>query len=417
MRSSLFVLMVVTAGCGVVAEAPAPLADEGAEPAPIADLPGAAPLDEGAELEPGWYELPPEPASEFVGDLTIERGASVIGGKVTHRLGDQRVYLAMQWGDAEPVAFTGPLKSGDSYRALLAPPSSAITASAACRATATGVLLVYLARPGAPLAPRTDELIGASYKPTRYFSYEQTAYNQHLVWNDCQLPPGPSMPVLLQRDPRFGLMRCTEQQLTTDTCPTKPLDRTRLSKADLQVSALGALLSPTFVYRPANASVRYELNGQRVGDGFWQLSTGASSPWRPGRNTLSITIDGFAPWAAVVVLPRTRLEPRLETDIKTGSDFTLRWNRAPWADDFLVSFTPLDVPVRRQPNPRWTVTEPTLTARFEGFPSGEATPVFAPRALISLFATRSQGAGSVTPHGRGGFDLTWFESFVAPVQR
>lgn len=394
---SLLVLLAVTSGCGVVVGAPVP--------------------DAGTKLEPGWYELPTEPASEFVGDLTLQQEPSLLVGKVTHQLSEQRVYLAMQWSDDAPVAVTGPLASGDSYRAVLDPPASARTPSATCRATAKGVLLVYLVTPGAPLDPRTDELIGASYKPAPYFPYEQTAYNQHITWDDCTTTSRQLLPLPLQRDPRLGLARCTERQLTGDTCPTKLLDRTRLSKASLFISPDQTLLSPTFLYQPANASVRYDINGQRVGDGFWQLSTGGSGPWRAGPNTVSITIDGFAPWTAVVVLPNTRLEPKLETTLKAGSDFTLRWNRATWTTSYLVAVSPLDIPPSKQFNPRWTVTEPTLTARFDGFLGGDSMPVYAPRAEVTLMGMRQQGTNSSVPHGGGGFDLAWLESFIAPVQR
>lgn len=402
---SLLVLLAVTSGCGVLVDAPVL----------VADLPGV--VDAGMELEPGWYELPAEPASEFVGDLTLQQEPSLLTGKVTHQLRDQRVYLAMQWGDTDPVAVTGPLESGASYRAVLDPPAAARTSTATCRSSAKGVLLVYLVTPGAPLDPRTDELIGASYKPAPYFPYEQTAYNQHITWDDCTTSSKQLLPLLLQRDPRIGLARCTERQLTSDTCPTKLLDRTRISKSTLSISPTGTLLSPTIVYQPANTSVRYDINGQRVGDGFWQLSTTGTGPWKAGRNTLSITIDGYAPWTAVVVLPKSQLEPKLETTLKAGSDFTLRWNRATWATSYLVSFAPLDIPPRRQFDPRWNATEPTLTARFDGFLDGSSAPIYAPRTSIHLTATRSQGASGVTPHGGGGFELTWGESFIAPVQR
>ncbi len=403
---SLLILVAVASGCGVVDA-----------PVLIADLPGAVSLDAGTELEPGWYELPAEPASEFVGEVTLQQEPSLLAGKVTHQLRDRRVYLAMQWGDTEPVAVTGPLESGAFYRAPLDPPASARTSSATCRATAKGVLLVYLVMPGAPLDPRTDELIGASYKPAPYFPYEQTAYNQHITWDDCTTTSKQLLPLLLQRDPRIGLARCTERQLTTDTCPTKRLDRTRISKAALQISPDGTLLSPTILYQPANVSVRYDINGQRVGDGFWQLSTTGAGPWRAGRNTLSITIDGYAPWTAVVVLPQTRLEPKLETSLKTGSDFTLRWNRATWVTGFLVAMSPLDIPPRRQFDPRWATTESVLTTRFDGFLNGDSMPVYAPRAQVRLMATRQQGIASSVPHGGGGFELTWVEVFIAPVQR
>lgn len=381
------------------------------------ELPGVVSLDAGTQLEPGWYELPAEPAAEFVGQLTLQRSPTELTGTVTHQLGDRRVYLAMQWGETEPVAVTGALASGASFRAPLDPPASVRTSSATCRATAKGVLLVYLETADAPLDPRTDELIGASYKPEPYFPYEQSAYNQHIEWSDCSTTSTPLLPLLLQHDPRIGLARCSERQLTSGTCPTKLLDRTRLSKAALQISADGTLLSPTFVFQPANASVRYEINGQRVGDGFWQLSTMGVGPWKAGRNTLSITIDGFAPWTAVVVLPKQGLEPKLETALKAGSDFTLHWNRATWATSYLVSFAPLDIPPRRQFDPRWTATEPTLTARFEGFLDGNSAPVYAPRTRVFLSASRSQGASGVTPHGGGGFELSWAETFIAPVLR
>lgn len=404
---SLLVVLAVTSGCEVVVDAPTPMPD----------LPDVVSIDAGAELEPGWYELPAEPASEFVGDLTLQQDPALLSGRVIHQLRDQRVYLAMQWGDSEPVAVTGPLESGASYRAILDPPASVRTSSATCRATAKGVLLVYLATPGAPLDPRTDELLGASYKPEPYFPYEQTAYNQYISWDDCTTASKQLLPLLLQRDPRIGLARCTDRQLTTDTCPTKLLDRTRISKASLQVSPTGTLLSPSFLYRPPNTPVRYDVNGQRVGDDFWQLSTTGLGPWKAGRNTLSITIEGYAPWTAVVVLPRTPLEPKLETTLKAGTDFTLRWNRATWATSYLVAFAPLDIPPRRQFDPRWTSTEPTLTARFDGFLDGNSAPIYAPRTSIYLSASRSQGASGVTPHGGGGFELSWAETFIAPVQR
>ncbi|MER2563555.1 MAG: hypothetical protein ABTQ32_22695 [Myxococcaceae bacterium] len=401
---SLLVLLAVTSGCGVIVDGPA------LKP----EVPGVV---AGTELEPGWYELPAEPASEFVGELTIEQWPTLLSGTVTHQLGERRVYLAMQWGDAEPVAVTGPLASGASYRALLDPPASVRTSSATCRATAKGVLLVYLEKADAPLDPRTDELIGASYKPEPYFPYEQIAYNQHIEWNECSTGSKRLLPLLLQRDPRIGLARCTEQQLTSDSCPTKRLDRTRISKAALQVSADGTLLSPSLLYQPPNVAVRYDINGQRVGDGFWQLSTTGSGPWKAGRNTLSIAIDGYAPWTAVVVLPTTPLAPKLDTTLKAGSDFTLRWTRATWATSYLVSFAPLDIPPRRQFDPRWTVTEPSLTARFEGFLDGNSAPIYAPRTKIFLSASRSQGASGVTPHGGGGFELSLSEAFIVPVQR
>lgn len=371
----------------------------------------------GAELEPGWYELPAEPASEFVGDLTLQQEPSLLTGRVLHQLRDQRVYLAMQWGELEPIAVTGPLDSGASFRALLDPPASARTSSATCRASAKGVLLVYLVTPGAAPDPRADELVGASHKPERYFPYEQTAYNQHIVWDNCSTASKPLLPLLLQRDPRFGLVRCTEQQLQNDTCSTKALDRTRISKAELHISPDGALLSPTFLHEPANTAVRYDINGQRVGNGFWQLSTTGAAPWKGGRNTISITIDGYAPWTAVVVLPKTPLEPKLETTLKAGTDFTLRWNRATWATSFLVAMSPLDIPPRRQFDPRWSTTEPTLTTRFDGFLNSDSTPVYAPRAQVRLMATRQQGLDSGVIHGGGGFSLTWAEALVVPVQR
>lgn len=404
MRSFL-ILAALASACGVDA------------PTLIAEPSNSLPNDGAAALEPGWYELPPEPASEFVGELTLQQDASLLSGKVTHQLRDQRVYLAMQWGDAEPVAVTGPLESGASYRALLDPPASVRTSSATCRATATGVLLVYLEKAGAPLDPRTDELLGASNKPERYFPYEQTAYNQQLAWDECSTASKPLLPLFLQRDPRLGLVRCTADQLASDTCPTKPLDRTRISKADLNVSASRVLLSPSLVFQPANSKVRYEINGQRVGDGFWQLTTMGDGPWKAGRNTISIAIDGYAPWTAVVVLPRQRLEPRLETALKAGSDFTLRWNRATWATGYFVSFAPLDLPARRQFDPRWTATDPTLTARFEGFLGGDSRPIAVARTQIFCEARRSQSANSVTPHGSGGFTLGWSETFIAPVQQ
>lgn len=418
MRTSCTVALVLLTACG---RAALPVAPEPDAVGPDGLAERARTMDDGeTTLEPGWHEVPVELASLRLGTISLEQWDNLLAGTVdAPGLGVRRVYLAVWWGSGAPEQIAGPFAHRASYRALLpAPPQSARTSAPTCRGErAQGVLLAYALAPGAAPSIATDPLIGASYKPPSLFPGVQTAFNRRVEWSSCAREGAVALPPLvLQDDPRLPLAICEHLDVAQGVgCGIPLVDRTRVEAAVFSISASGSGLSPSFVHHPAGRAVRYVINGQPVGTGFWQLSTTGPGAWREGRNTVEITIEGLTPWRAVLVLPSRRLEPLLLSPLRRGERFAAQWTPAPWADAYLVTLYPLDVPARRIADPRWTVTTASIRELFPGFEDGGNQPLWAPRAELGVTAMRRQGPPSASPHGGGRFELWVREAIVVPV--
>ncbi len=363
------------------------------------------------ERQPGWYDVPAEPATIFVGELSIASENGTISGTVYNPAlpTDRLFYLAMKWPGEAPIAITELLKPADraSYRAALNPPGRVRKPSlvGSCSGErAEGILLAYLARPNTTTPdPASDELIGASFKQKELFSYNQTAYNTKVTWDTCVSIKRWIPSLFLQRDARLAFALCEEPVNAGRICGQPVLDRTRVESVDLAIDSGFLNFGLSDVGGTMGESTTVEVNGVAF-DPKPRTEPGIA-PFHAGENFVRVKTGQLAPWEAKVVLPTSSLRPRLvEAALRQNAPFTVAWDDAPWATSFDVRISPVDGPIRRVAYPEYAAKGSSVTATFEGFDDAKGGKDITPRARVRLNA-RVTGQGT----------LSWAEEFNVNV--
>ncbi len=346
----------------------------------------AAPTDYDG-YDPGWYEVPDEPATSFFAELHLEISGRTVTGELP-----PGIELAVLWPGGQPQRFNGVLPE---------PPAAARQPSTACKGErAEGLLLAY----------EGETLVGVSFKPTDRFSYNQTAYNAQVTWNSCGQEKA-TLSMSLQHDPRLQLALC-------GSCDAA-LDRTRLSSISAHLRSDDGTLafSPSFVRTPDPMTpVRYEVNGKEFvpPDPRLPQPNGTPAEWRPGGNRVKVTLGDLPAWEGVLVLPSGRFAPQA-TPLSVGADFSVTWTGAAWAKSYLVLLQPGD-PKGRVGPVSFRVTEPKVTDRFDGFTGYLSEEISFAAVIVETQAW--VGVPEAVPfHGRVGYSLSWSDRVEVRVSR
>lgn len=391
------------------------LACSGAADSDASKIPSAPSLVT-EERVPGWYEVPEEPAGVVYGNISAEvQNGALVGELQAEGLPrDQRVYLAMRWGSETPIVITDLLTPGKNV------PFRASLGCDGKREVDGGVLRVYLAPKGATVAdPATDELLGLTSKPGNLFDYGQRAYDQKLPGELCTTVKKELLPITLQRDPRLRLALCDEPLVDGSACGQPLLDKTRLFTVSVEASPDSMQLVPSFVWAPDGEAIAVEANGVLLSTNNGRLSrTIGLGPFHPGENVVRITIGRLPSWEAKLVLPKNTLQPRLrESGLRMGQSFSMDWADSSWANRFVVTFEPLDLPPTRAGIPTFETKESHVTDTFVGFDDGAGGKRTGPRARIVLRASQEVTEKATNgPYRAGGYWLQWFESMTVSVQ-
>ena len=347
------------------------------------------------ERVPGWYSLPDEQANRSWGTLIFRwTSPTRLEGQVSlpGEAPGQKLYLAVRWANTlVPVVLTQPFDS--EFSVEVDPPAEARepSFSRVCSGErASGLLLAYLAQSDVA-DPSRDELVSVSVKPEGVFSSAQ-AIGRPFVWDSCA-QARPSMPLLLQHDPRLRLALCAP------ACEEPLFDRTHVVSAEVELDGERATLSFEVLGQWPELTV--EVNGVVI-----DPSARERGPWREGANTVRVTAGALTPWTAEVVLPAASLGLELEEDrLRVGAPFTLSW-QAPWAASTWVNAWPLDVPLLKVGDPWFTANGESVSDVFPGFLDGRGCLRAVPRALLQVRARLMDGP----------FGLSVVDSLVVPVE-
>lgn len=351
----------------------------------------------------GWQRVPDEPANRSVGFLELERENETLAATLveTSLTANRRIYLAMKWGKEAPVVLGDAVvpSAGVKLEGRLSPPSSARTPVGAgpCE-KAEGILLAYLEVEGASSPDVTrDELVGTSSAPAALFSISQRGLTHTIRWESCGSTNGPLPPLALFRDPRLKLALCDEPALGERACGLPILDRTRVASASLTLEAQRVAFSSELVVANVSGETTVSINGVKQP---WAATLGwspSNSPFREGPNEVRITQGAREPWVANLVLPTSKLRPRLGPDgvLRHDAPFTVGWDAAPWAGGFQGFIYPLDVPPKKVGDITFMANREAVAASgvFSGFDDGQGGKRTAPRARVVVKAWTDRATG------------------------